>query len=183
MKTIVQKEIKVNASNRQRGAALLITVVVMLALTILALASTNANQSQALMVRNSQFRFEMFNASYSEIDAQLSGINAQNISKGIPPHINYLIDGDAGTKIYTDAAKNLPGAPVFNDLTSITDPDIEKAVTQSYRGQCRVIGEQLGAGIEKIRCNELQIDASTKMARTEIKSDQSQIFEYRTLAE
>lgn len=183
MKNIVQKKIKVDISSHQRGAALLITVVVMLALTILALASTNANQSQALMVRNAQFRFEMFNASYSEIDAQIRDVNARDITDGIPANINYLIDANPGTALYTDAAKNPPGAPDFDGLTSISDTDIEKDVVQTYRGQCRVLGEQIGVGSEKIRCNELQIDASTKMARTEIKSDQSQIFEYQTLAE
>ena len=51
------------------------------------------------MVRNSQFRFEAFNASYTEVDGQIEGINSRDISLGIPRYILALISGFPGNSL------------------------------------------------------------------------------------
>ena len=90
-------------SNHQSGAALVVTLVVILALTVVAIGVTSSNQTQSIMVRNNQFRLEAFNASYSEIQAQLDWINNRELSEGAPDFIIDLIDGVAGGRIDNNA--------------------------------------------------------------------------------
>lgn len=171
---MVNKTMKV--IRNQDGAALLITIVVMLALTLLALASTNSNQNQAFMVRNAQFRFETFNASYSEIDAQIDTVNRRSLALGVPDYILYMIDNAIGTK--TSAATT----PALPHLAAAGTAYMEQSVEQEYKGACFVFDEQAGIGVEKIQCNELEIMSKSKMTDTQIESEQYQVYEYKTLA-
>lgn len=163
----------------QRGAALVITLVVMLALTVVALGVTSSNQTQSIMVRNNQFRLEAFNVSYSEIDAQVDNINRRKISDGVPNWLIRLIDGDKGTRAWygaADADKQLPLR-----ATNIASSFMERGVAQEYRGSCLIFGQQIGAGAEKVRCNELVIESDSKMKNTSVDSEQRQVYEYKTL--
>jgi hypothetical protein len=163
----------------QRGAALIITLVVMLALTVVALGVTSSNQTQSIMVRNNQFRLEAFNVSYSEIDAQVDNINRRKLSDGVPNWLVRLIDGNKGTRAWygaADADKQLPLR-----ATNIASSFMERGVAQEYRGSCLVFGQQIGAGAEKIRCNELVIESEAEMKNTSVDSDQRQVYEYKTL--
>jgi hypothetical protein len=172
-------------SNRsQDGAALIITIVVLLALTVLALAATNSNQSQTLMVRNSQFRFDSFNASYTEIDGQVEAINLRDISLGVPDYLLVLIDGaiqgiirSPGTAEADTAAGELP-TYVGTDAAYVT-----QTVDQQYQGICRPLGQQVGSGAEKIKCDELRIIVGSTKTNTQISSVQNQVYEYLSLAE
>ncbi len=164
--------------NAQSGSALLISVVVLLAMTLLALAATNSNQSQALMVRNAQFRMEAFNASFAEIDAQINSINDRSLSDGVPDYINALIDGSVGNELEHDST------PIAIPQFSLAkNTYMTQTVAQVYRGVCPTFGEQIGAGAEKIRCSELLIDSESTLVNTTVESIQNQVFEYRTLAE
>ena len=112
----------------QNGSALLISVVVLLAMTVLALAATSSNQSQALMVRNAQFRMEAFNASYAEIDAQIDAINSRSLSDGVPDYISALIDSSVGASI------NHQSSPIALPQFSATTVDtyLSQQVAQEY---------------------------------------------------
>lgn len=169
---------KINIYQRQKGSSLLISVVVLLALTVLALAATNSNQGQFLMVRNAQFRIEAFNASASEIDAQIDAINARSLSDGVPDYINALIDSNVGAEI-----TNGTGTLALPQFASAKVSYMTQTVGQTYRGVCPTFGEQVGAGAEKIRCSELLIASGSGLVNTTVRSDQNQVFEYRTLAE
>jgi len=85
--------------SRQRGISLLLTVVVLLGLTIIAITITNSNQTQSTLVRNNQFRLEAFNASYTEIDAQIDAINQRTLSSGPPTYVNVLISGSLNDRV------------------------------------------------------------------------------------
>ncbi|WP_147250883.1 pilus assembly PilX family protein [Arenicella xantha] len=172
----MSKQFSIHKISAQRGASLLITMVVLIVLTVIAVTATNNSQTQAFMVRNNQFRLETFNASYAEIDAQIDTINKRKLSDGVPSYIIAMTDNAVGTTV-TPANSDLEiYAPVQNTYMT-------KVAEQSYRGNCAVFGQQLGAGAEKIRCNEIKILADSKMVNTKIDSTQHQVYEYRTLAE
>lgn len=164
--------------DEQNGSALLISVVVLLAMTVLALASTNSNQNQALMVRNAQFRMEAFNASFAEIDGQIDSINTRSLADGVPNYINALIDNSVGSSI------NHQSTPIAIPQFSTGETTyLTQTVGQTYRGVCPTFGEQVGAGAETIRCSEILIDSGAELVNTTVRSDQNQVYEYRTLAE
>lgn len=167
--------------SNQEGAALLITIVVLLALTLLALASTNSNQNQAFMVRNTQFRFETFNASHSEIDGQIDYINGRKLSDGVPGYLLYLIDNLPGTSI--TSATSGGGTTVLPRYAAASTTYMTQSAEKEFRGPCTIFGEQLGAGSEKIRCNELEMTSNSQLTNSRIASEQHQIYEYKTLAQ
>ena len=165
----------------QSGAALIITLVVMLVLTIIAVASTNSNQTQAMMVRNNQFRLETFNTSYAEIDAQVDFVNKRKISDGIPDHVITLIDGVTNQKVWHGAAGDGQSERELALLVPTNASELEREITQWYSGVCLVFGEQLGAGIEKIACDEIKIDSDTALMNTRVSSNQFQVYRYKSL--
>ena len=167
--------------SKQRGATLVITIFVLMALTVIALSVTNSNQNQALMVRNNQFRMESFNSSYAEIDAQIDFVNNRKISDGVPPYIIRLIDGPVGGRVYKSAGATSPDylAPLADPAATYMETD----VAQWYRGTCLVFGQQLGAGEEKVACNELKIESDANLRNTKVASNQHQVYEYKTLNE
>ena len=166
--------------NQQSGVALLISIVVMLALTVLALAATNSNQTQAFLVRNAQFRLETFNASFTELDAHVDFINGRPLSAGVPEYVVDLIDGPLGADINSDGSGFYTEALQFE---ARTDPGyMDQSVGQTYRGPCAVIGGDLGAGVERIRCDEIVITAESVLVNQEsILSEQHQVYQYLTL--
>lgn len=167
--------------NHQSGAALIITLVVMLVLTIIAVASTNSNQTQAMMVRNNQFRLETFNTSYAEIDAQVDFVNKRKISDGIPGHVITLIDGVTNQKVWHGAAGDGQSNRELALLVPTDANELEREIIQWYSGVCLAMGEQLGAGIEKIACDEIKIDSDTALMNTRVSSNQFQVYRYKSL--
>ena len=165
----------------QRGAALIITLVVMLVLTIIAVASTNSNQTQAMMVRNNQFRLETFNTSYAEIDAHIDVINKRKISDGIPDYVLTLIDGNVNDKVWYGATADGFSNNELDLLVPTNSTQMDREIIQWYNGNCLVFGQQLGAGVEKIACNEIKIDADSALKNTRVASNQFQVYEYKTL--
>ena len=163
----------------QNGAVLVITIFVLMALTVVALAVTNGNQSQAIMVRNNQFRLESFNSSYAEIDAQIDFINKRKISDGVPSYIIRLIDGNVGDRVYDEAGTG--SADYLPKRSSVAATYIDTDVATWYRGTCLVFGQQLGAGEEKVACNELKVESDARLVNTSIASNQHQVYEYKTL--
>jgi hypothetical protein len=164
---------------KQNGAALIITIFVLMALTVVAISVTSSNQSQSIMVRNSQFRLESFNSSYAEIDAQVDFINKRSISDGVPTYILRLIDGVVGDEV---SSKKTVSSPDYIPKRSTVNVNyIDANVIQQYRGTCLVFGQQLGAGEEKIACNELKIESDVALKNTSVASNQHQVFEYKTL--
>ncbi len=170
---------KINQQNiqHQDGISLVVVIVVLLALTLLALSATNTNNSQGLMVRNSQLRMEAFNASYTEIDAQVWNINTLQLSDGPPAYVLAMIDNPVGTRVDDSTPIPLP------QYAPADKKDIEQSVAQEYYGRCNVFGQQVGAGSEKIQCSQLLIDSDSTVVNTAIESLQNQIYEYRTLSE
>lgn len=167
----------------QRGASLLVTMVVLVALTVVALAVTNSNQSQSIMVRNNQFRLESFNVSYAEIDSQLYSINKRPISKGIPIYILELIDQLVGkSKKSTQAVPSSDDYPDGLYLHTTTSADyMEREIAHTYRGRCKIYGQQIGVGYEKLRCDDLKIESAADLKNTNIESDQHQVYNYLSL--
>lgn len=164
-------------AKQQQGMSLVITIVVLLAVTSLALAATNINQSQGLMVRNAQLRLEVFNASFSEIDAQIDAINSRNLTQGPPNYVLAMIDGAVGTTVNKTTTVALPSYAA-GDSSKIT-----QVVSQEYVGTCKVLGQQLGEGFEKIQCSNLLIDSESTLIGTAVDSPQNQIYQYQTLKE
>lgn len=58
------------ALNAQRGAALLVSLILLLLLTIIGISSIEDASLQSNMARNSQFKMQAFNVSFSESNAQ-----------------------------------------------------------------------------------------------------------------
>lgn len=162
----------------QRGASLIVTIVVLTALIVVALAVTSSNQTQSIMVRNNQFRLEAFNVSYSEIDAQIESINKRNISSGIPSYILRIIDDSVGSKVWDKATET---ADKLSLMATTNTSYMERGVAQEYRGQCTIFGQQIGAGNEKLKCNEIIIKSEAEMKNTTVESEQHQVYEYKTL--
>ena len=171
----IQRRNSAKSLSKQSGAALLISIVVMLALTVLALAATNSNQTQAFMVRNAQFRLETFNASFTEIDAQIDVINNRATADGVPEAELALISSTVGTEI-TDASASL-------DFQARAEAGyMDQTLSKLYRGPCAVGGSDLGAGVARIRCDEILIQASSTLVNSgQVQSDQNQAYEYRSL--
>lgn len=157
----------------------MITMFVLMALTVVAISVTSTNQTQSIMVRNNQFRLESFNSSYAEIDAQVDAINTRKISEGVPTYIIRLIDSTVGAEVDNSVAET--SADYLPKLSSVDNGYIESSVAQQYRGTCLVFGQQVGAGEEKVVCNELKIESGAVLKNTTVASTQHQVYEYRTL--
>lgn len=162
----------------QRGASLIVTIVVLTALTVVALAVTSSNQTQSIMVRNSQFRLETFNVSYSELDAQIDHINKRKISDGVPAYILRMIDSNVGKRVW-DKATNT--ADRINLRATTNNNYMDRDVAQEYRGICLIFGQQIGAGNEKMRCDDIKIESTADLKNTSVESEQHQVYEYKTL--
>ena len=167
----------------QEGLALLISVVVLLVLTIVALAATDSNQLQSLMMRNAQFRMEAFNASYTEIDAQVDSINARDLSEEEtePTYLRAIIDGRRAGVV----ASTVESSSVQLELQAPTEPDyMQQDVEQKYLVQCDVFGERLGAGQGNVQCASITISSGAQFTdRASIRSDQRQVYNYKYLGE
>ncbi len=161
---------------KQSGAALLITMIVVLALSVVAVGVTGSNQAQSLMARSSQFRMESFNASYAEIDAQLDKINKRKISDGLPAWMSAALNDGIGARLST-ADQNSGGMALAADVLSTST---DRWVASEYRGDCVIFGQQIGAGKESYRCNEMVLESSAKLKNANIESRQSQVYEYYT---
>ena len=189
-----------NYANTQHGISLLFTVVLLLALTVVAITVTTSNQTQSILVRNNQFRLEAFNASYTEIDAQIDAINQRALSAGPPTYVDVLISGDFNQRIEagdnqlvllsTAASGGQGNEP--DDLddsdndTSGSGNDVEvagvaRAISQVYRGPCQVFGEEASVNAASVVCNEIRIDSDTQLTNTSVGSMQRQVYEYRSL--
>lgn len=164
--------------NRQSGAALIMTLIVLLVLTVVAVGVTNSNQSQSIMVRNSQFRLESFNVSFAEIDAQIDNLNRRKLSDGVPVWMIKLIDGDVGERVASGAAVT---TDQISFETSVPNDFLVRDVAQEFRGTCLVFGQQAGVGVEKVRCNEVVIESDANLKNTSVASNQRQVYEYKTL--
>jgi len=184
--------------SRQRGISLLLTVVVLLGLTIIAITITNSNQTQSTLVRNNQFRLEAFNASYTEIDAQIDAINQRTLSSGPPTYVNVLISGslndrveagDSELELLAKAAEVSTDGDTVDGSTDSAENDfsvalgINRGVSQVYRGPCQVFGEEIGEAASSIVCNELRIESDVNLANTNVGSMQRQVYEYRSLGQ
>ena len=135
------------------------------------------------MVRNSQFRFETFNTSYSEIDGQIDAINSRRLSDGVPDYILAIIDNLPGASVNSKTPTNTILLPIYTPAAkpSNTEDYIDQTASQTYNGICRTFGAPLGAGAETIRCSQIEIESNADLAETDIGSDQNQTYEYRTL--
>ncbi len=165
---------------QQSGIALIISIVVMLAMTVLAVAATNSNNTQAFMVRNAQFRMEMFNASYTEIDAQIDTINERLVEDGVPDFLLGLINGGIGTNVNDAGSGSVPLNLAFEAPADAGY--VNQEVEMVYRKNCVVQGISLGAGSQPIVCHEIQINSRAELVNQEnVASPQRQVFEYLTL--
>ncbi len=165
------------STSKQRGVSLLITLIVVLALSIVAVGVTGSNQAQSLMAKSSQFRMESFNASYTEIDAQIDAINKRKISDGLPIWMAATLNTGLGSRMWsaaTDSTERIELLSTSNDQFS------NRIVAQEYRGHCVIFGQQIGAGKESYRCNELVVESDVLLKNTSIESKQSQVYEYLT---
>ena len=159
--------------SNQRGAALVITLVVLTVLTLVALASTDSNQIQAAMVRNNQFRLEAFNASYTEIDAQVDKINTNpSISAGIPKALAVLIDKEV------DEIRHDDTDPLI--FVESSHPEMTQGIASRYARSCVRVGGQVDVVNKLISCHVLQLESEAQYQNTKIRSDQFQNYEYDT---
>lgn len=168
---------------KQQGVTLVIALIVLLALTMLGLASTTDNRLQSVMVRNDQFRFEAFNASYSEIDAQVDVVNNRTIAQGIPTTIFTLITNGVGSVISSgDSPVILALMTPLDDVTDsgVTYTGITKAVSKEYATPCVITGESLAVGSSTNSCFEFRIQSTATLDNTSIGSTQNQVYQYVT---
>lgn len=163
--------------SNQVGAALIMTLVVLTALTVVALSVASGNQTQSIMVRNSQFRLEAFNVSLAEIDAQVDDLNKRKLSDGPPNWMNHVLDGEPGERVYSGSAESVTQLPFLSDTP---DDFMEKEVAQVFRGNCIAVGFQLGVGKSGVLCNEVIIESEAQLEDTSIDSNQRQVYEYLT---
>lgn len=163
--------------SRQEGISLLLTVLVLLALTIIAITVTNSNQTQSTLVRNNQFRLEAFNASYTEIDAQIDVINQRALSAGPPTYVDVLIAGDFNQRI--EAGDN--DLALLATAATGSQVSVARSLTQVYRGPCQVFGEETSVNTPSVICNEIRIDSDAELINTNVGSMQRQVYEYRSL--
>lgn len=168
---------RIASAAEQRGISLLITLIVVLALSIVAVGVTGSNQAQSLMAKSSQFRMESFNASYTEIDAQIDAINKRKISDGLPNWMSATLNAGLGTRMTNTATDSTERIDL---LTAADDQFSNRKVAQEFRGQCVIFGQQIGAGNESYRCNELLVESDVTLKNTSIESKQSQVYEYLT---
>lgn len=184
-------------ANIQAGISLLFTVVLLLALTVIAITVTTSNQTQSILVRNNQFRLEAFNASYTEIDAQIDAINQRALSAGPPTYVDVLISGEFNQRI--EAGDNeLALLSTAASAGQLSEPDdagndtsgpsnnvevagVARAISQVYRGPCQIFGEEASVNAASVVCNEIRIDSDTQLANTSVGSMQRQVYEYRSL--
>lgn len=169
---------KMSFAQKQTGTSLVVTMIVLLVLTLIAISATNSNQSQSIMVRNNQFRLEAFNTSYAEIDGQVDFINMRDLSDGVPVYLQVLIDGNFGDQVSDSQTGDSNLA--FRGLGTDTGY-MDREVIQRNRGTCIIYGQQVGAGNENVKCNQLEIESESDVVNTNVGSTQFQVYEYRTL--
>ncbi len=156
----------------QEGAALLISVVVLLVLTIIALASTNSNQLQSLMVRNAQLRMETFNASYTEIDAQIDVINSRTISE-TERQPDYILEVTVNRGSVDSEGGSIVPLPRF---APAEETYMEQQVSQEYIA--RFVREGFDLTAPSIPVDYyLRISSDSRLTdRPNIRSNQDQVY-------
>ncbi|GAA6139042.1 hypothetical protein NBRC116583_27890 [Arenicella sp. 4NH20-0111] len=173
---------------RQNGVALIMVLTVLFALTLLGLASTDSSNLQALMVRNNQFRLEVFNAGLSEIDDQLSYYSTE---KGtVPLFYAIRLDETFGVASTTTGSRALKATsseaaqptdvggvigldPGFQEITS--NPLFDKELVLTREGQCPLYNNTVG-GVKK--CSLMELEMNTGYKGTNISSGQNQQFAF-----
>lgn len=155
-----------NNAKQQQGVALIITLVVLLAMTIIGLTATDSSNLQSLLARNSQFRIEAFNASNTELNAQLDYYRSATFGT-IDSTLNTLAAQPEGTSVVL-GQNDADGNP-FIVLRSV-NISFTKDVTLTREGGC-----DPGADTTK-ECVLFRIDSSATYPNTNIRSDQVQTF-------
>ena len=166
-------KIKQPINIHQEGVTLIVVMAILMVLTTLGLASMTDNRMQSVMVRNNQFKLEAFNASYTEINAQVGAINSLSVSQDTPDYLNALININ-GTSVSSETS-------TLNVLSEQTgaENDIDKKVTMTSvneGGACIVTGDSLNF----VRCIEIEIEVESDINNTSIKSKQFQSILYKT---
>ncbi len=152
-------------NSTQRGVTLIVTLVILLVLTMLGLASMSDNRLQSAMVRNNQFQLEAFNASYSEINAQIDYLNNRSVGDGMAPLIyKFVVNGDVGDQVLSP-----DGLALMTPTTDMT-----QIVAQEYQASCILPGYTLGSVV----CAEFRIDSAARLTNTRIDSNQFQTYLY-----
>ncbi len=159
--------------NNQHGITMIVTLVVLLVLTLISVAAIDSNNLQALMTRNNQFRLETFNASNSEIEAQLDYYSASTTPLESPP-VDFLVKTGTQSSLDSDTTGSLL-------IKKSTNPGFKKRVTLTYTGGCLRPGERQnfnlggtpGLATSK-KCFAFSIGSSAEYENPNIKSDQVQ---------
>ena len=106
-------------------------------------------------------------------------INVRPVADGIPEVERFLINSTIGTLV--------------NNTTTAPQPDVEfearaentymdQTVAKRYTGPCLPTGDDLGAGVARIRCDQVLIIATSALVNSEqINSEQNQGFEIESL--
>ena len=119
--------------NKQQGITMIVTLVVLLVLTIISVAAIDSNNLQSLMTRNNQFRLETFNASSSEIEAQIDYYESSNTPLESPP-VDFLVKSGINTSLDSEATGSLL-------VKKSTNPAFKKKLDLTYSGGCLRPGE------------------------------------------
>jgi len=161
--------IKRNFKNRalpkqQKGVALITVMIVLFILTLLGLAATDSSNFQALMVRNNQFRLEVFNASRAEIQQQILAYQADDDR-------TVVFNAIDNARISTS---DNPAPANLNVQTQ--SPNYVKVIALSRTGGCSTFNTSIGSR----RCDLLQLDSDAQLDGTNIASQQSQTFSFES---
>jgi len=160
----------------QQGAALIVALVALLILTILGVTTMTDVLSQSSVVRNEQFRQQVFYAASSELNVQIESVNdnAQNEDDQI---ILDLLDegvfgGQMELEINDDAATSNPKFLTNPVGVTLSDAEIN-GVRADLRG-CP--GESIGK--VKVIAGNINTTARLDDGRGSIKSAQTQRYVY-----
>ncbi len=164
---------KITSVHKQQGITMIVTLVVLLVLTIISVAAIDSNNLQSLMTRNNQFRLETFNASSTEIEAQIDYYSASDDPLDSPP-IDFLLKSGIDTSLDSEATGSLL-------VKKSTNPGFTKKLMLTYSGRCATYGAtqniNLGgtAGIRGSKsCLAFSLDSSAEYDNPTIISEQVQ---------
>ena len=106
--------------NKEKGFALIASMVILVILTIIGVSASDMNSVQAIMSRNHQYYNESFYAAHSEIDAQIMEIAEHDlVGQGVPPALASL--NEDGTPRDYKTILSLPAATLTNNKNQYTD--------------------------------------------------------------
>ena len=140
-------------TSKQQGASLIVALVFLAVLTIAGITAARLATVEERMAGNSQSRSELYQATQSEIRAQIA-----NFNKDVGKRASLLSAANAGLE---PLVGKLPNRRTAVDLSKLLDKDIGNAKISTNTVRFITKGNCEGASIGKFECSAYELNTKT----------------------